>query len=480
MARSEDRAKARLEKPRDTHAVVSQKAQQDAKKNVPAGHELVGFNQAGAPVHRATGDRPGRASGRSVHFEDGSHYPASQSMATGRETPYAPHRPNRMESIEANAGLRDLGGAGPNHGVLFSPKEMKRVTVSDEDMSKRTGLPATPKSAGRGFLPRVGASPTQPYGSVAEAKAAGNPKAAAKVSQRKQEVLARHGREIGPTARTPGPVQPGTPMASSLQARSTYFDSSQNPRWYEEHAPAAIHHAAAETGTHTPEMRRATAYGSPQMPWTSGHPEDDTYRMNNVDLSRDMATHVQRSQRGRAAFTPENVGKSFSAPAVWKGKPIISPESGEQMTSKVQTEGNRIKAASAFMGDDPSKQIQSASQKVPNFDVALGAGSTSRWARRQAHNAYTSDAWDERTQGITSHYAWTGSTTPGGYDMSAMTGRRSAMKSGVTPSQSQETVWLARRNEEASRPQQQMYAQRKGKEVVRPEVRGGLGKQFSG
>lgn len=468
MTRLEDRARNRLMQPRQLHAAVAASAKTEAIKNTPAGHEHVGFDQAGQQVTRKI--RPERASGKQIQNPDGSHFPASRGLATGRVTPYAPHRPNRMEAIEVHEGLRDPGAAGPNQGNLFSPSEVDRLTVSDDEMARRTGVPSTPSSAGKGFLSRVGVTPSQPHGSVAEARQAGDMKAVKSITKRKMEVISRHGQEIGPTARRPGPPVPGQSMAESVRRRGDYLTpGAKDPEWYSKHAPAAIEHAAQQTGTTTPQMRRATAYGSPQMPWTSGHPQDDTYRMNNIDFARSMAEHVEK-HRGNvgAQFTPENMGQTYRAPAVWAGKPIVSPESGEQMTTKVQTEGNRIKTASAFMGDDPSKHIKSDSQKVRNFDVALGRGSSSRWARRQAANAYTSDTWDERTMGIKSHYDWTGATSAGGYDMAATTGRRAAMKAGKTPSRFQEHIWTARRGEEESQPQQQMFKQKKGgKETVR-------------
>lgn len=424
--------------------------------------------------------RPASAgeSGASIHDEErGTHFRASVSMATGRVTPRRPRRPNRMDVIEAKNDLRSTGDIDVNQGSLFSDQEMDRLTLSDAEMSRRTGVPATPRSAGRGFLPGVGATArdeAEGIHSVAHARtfqrlaeAEGDKKAAKKyagraavISKRKVEVINQLGKEIGPTTRTPE-VTPGTPWASAIRNRLEYHDRADTPDWYDKGAPRAISQAAGRLGESFGTVRRATAHGSPQMPWDSGHAQDQTYRMNNVQFAEQMGEHVHKELAKNPDLTKEELGGSFAVPAIRGGVPHPTD------TSQIQSLPQRIKTAESYMGVDTSQNIESNSQKVKNFDVALGAQQAdSRWARRQALNAYTADTWDERTAGISSKYDFTGSTSRGGYESVAMTGRRGAMKADRLPSHFQELVWNARRGEEMAYPQQSLTRPTKGVEKV--------------
>lgn len=413
--------------------------------------------------------------GASIHDESrGTHFRASVSMATERVTPRRPIRPNRMASIEAKNDLRSTGDIDVNQGVLFPEHEMDRLTHSDEEMSRRTGVPTTPESAGKGFLSGVGATGkdrAEGIHSVAHARtfqrlaeAEGDKKSAAKfgkrataIGKRKVEVINQLNEEIGPTSRTPD-VQKGTPWKSAISNRLQYHDRVQKADWYDKGAPKAISEAAGRLPADrlNPEhpfgtVRRATAHGSPQMPWDSGHAQEGTYRMNNVQFAEQMGQHVSKELAKNPDATKEELGGSFSVPAIRGG--VAHPTE----TSQIQSLPQRVKTAESYMGVDPSRQIESNSQKVKNFDVALGAQQAdSRWARRQALNAYTADTWDERTAGVSSHYDFTGSTSKGGYEAIAMTGRRAGMKAGEMPSHFQEKVWNARRGEELAYPNQSM------------------------
>ena len=111
-------------------------------------------------------------------------------------------------------------------------------------------------------------------------------------------------------------------------------------------------------------------------------------------------------------------------------------------------------------------QLSTDVQKVRNFDPALAAGHPSRWARRQAHAPYTSDAHDVAAAGVKGIYQdFVGAPKgSGGYEVAAMTGRRGAMRQSVragkrpkqggepgeaadprTSSEYQENIWTGRR-----------------------------------
>jgi hypothetical protein len=202
------------------------------------------------------------------------------------------------------------------------------------------------------------------------------------------------------------------------------------------------------------------------MPWTSGAPEDDTYYKNNVAFARQMAHHVHKQIEDFAQPKAGDVGRSFAVPAMTKGKERPpDPVTGKKEMSQVQSLPIRTKMAATMMGGHEAlgKHVESASQKVPTFDVALAAGHGSRWARRQAAQAYTVDTHMQRAQGITSKYQnWSGSATPGGYDIAALTGRRAGREVGRLPAHFQENVWVGARP--PAPVQQQMFKEKSKKD----------------
>lgn len=460
---------------------------------IPKGKERVGLNQQGRRVLRDKRPEQSRMErqtpyekehygGDPSHSADVEQLRTGAGLATGRVGPNVPHPP-RLEKggglkksiphMLVEEGMASSGDVNPNQGRLFSHEEMGRVTQSEKETSQRTLVPPTPRSSGKGFLPGVGRTATDPYDTVAEARKAGDVKAAARIAQKKKGVISQQSREIGPTPLHPEEPNRSTPIRSTMDLLKRYHSPSREPRWYSGEAAGDVEHGAKVTGTSVPLFRRTVALGSAQMPWTSGHPQDATFYKNNVGFARQITEHIQKLSSRQ--FPPGQVAKSFRVPARSQGKEVPpDPKTGKQKTSQVQSLPIRTKIAAQHQAPEQTlgEQIVSASQKVPSFDVALAAGHGERGPQRRASQSVVLDTHMKKAAGIKKIYQnWIGSSTPGGYDVNAMALRRSGREVGKLPAPWQEHVWVGVRPE--TPPKQQMFKQNKktGAESITPAAR---------
>jgi hypothetical protein len=310
---------------------------------------------------------------------------------------------------------------------------MGSLTKSDAEMSAQTGIPYR-RPAGRGFLTGSGQSTQQPYATYAAARAAGNEKGMAATSKRQGEVLRAAAERLGTS----------TPILSAMRSRAQR--ESDNPtHWYAEGAKDVIHHEAMKSGLGANPngfnaMRRVVALTSPQKAWDSGHVMDGNYKADNADVAGHLVRHLNRDREAQGtAYDPQKSADAFRMKGV--------------RTPLVEGQNKAVRRSVAEHLDSPTHEdpkLATEAQKVRNFDLALNAGSDSKWGRRQAAQPYTSDTHDARAMGD-KDYAWIGSPSSGGYEFAAMTGRRGAMRQSVkarkdgktprTPSEYQEDIW---------------------------------------
>ena len=396
---------------------------------------------------------------------------AGGGTATGRPSPRIPKRPNVANVTLVHRGLADAGDIDPNQGRLFSHAQMGQLTKSDAEMSQETGVPYR-RPAGQGWMTGLGQSPTQPHATIAEARAAGDEKRAAYLSKRRTEV--------GQVAREK--MQSETPAKTALLNRQRY-ESDAPTNWYAGGAGEAIQHETMKSGLgRNPHgwniMRRATALTSPQKPWDVGHGQDANYQLENVGVAGHLVRFLsgEQSRLGRK-YKPEKAAAQFRMPGVGHT---------EETPNLVQGQSGPVRRSVAQHLDVPTHegpQLSTDVQKVRNFDVALAASHRSRWARRQAAQAYTSDTHDIRAAGVHGIYqSWVGApASSGGYEFAAMTGRRGAMrqsvralKRGATPrtsSEYQENIWVGKRG--PNQPRVHKTAEGSGKQVLFEQSRTG-------
>ena len=402
--------------------------------------------------------------GSSTSHSDLERMRAGGGMATGRPSPRIPQRPNVANVVLAHRGLADAGDVDPNQGRLLSHAQMGGLTKSDTEMAEQTGVPHR-RPAGQGWMTGVGETARHPYGTAAEARAAKDPKSEQALHARKAEV--------GGVAREK--LQSGTPARTAVTNRARY-ESDAPTNWYAGGASEAIRHEAIKSGLGgTPGganvMRRATALTSPQKPWDSGHGQDANYRMENVDVAGHLTRFLsgEKARQGKR-YRPAEAAKRFRMPGVGHT---------EETPNLVQGQSGPVRRSVAQHLDQPTHtdpKLATDVQKVRNFDVALAAGHESRWARRQAAQAYTSDTHDIRAAGVHGIYqSWVGAPkSSGGYEFAAMTGRRGAMRQSVgamkrgaeprTSSEYQENTWVGKRG--PNQPKIHKTPEGSGKQVL--------------
>lgn len=356
-------------------------------------------------------------------------------LATGRKAPRVAKRVNAASATLVDRGLASSGDVDANQGRLFSHAEMGNLTKSDAEMSEQTGV-GYRRPAGQGYLTGVGQSPTQPHATVAAARAAGSSSGAAKIVKRRKDVTALAAERLGTS----------TPSSAALESRQGR-ETDRPTDWYNTHAGEAVNREALKSGMGSNpqgwnQMRRATALMSPQKAWDSGHGQDGNYKMDNVALAGEFVRHQHEQEAKHGTdFDPQKSSAEFKTTT-----PGLVNQSGPMRSTVARHLGQST-------ASEPS--LASGAQKVRNFDLALAANHQSKWARRQAGQAYTSDTHDARAMGD-KDYDWIGSPSSGGYEFAAMTGRRGAMRqsvqarrNGTTPrtsSEYQEDVWNSQRN----------------------------------
>ncbi len=411
-------------------------------------------------------------------------------LATGRPSPRIPSRVRPVTGLMR--GREDLvtetDVAGHGHGMLFNPAPYMR---NKADVLREAEVPARRTSSGEGFLPRLGnvAGTTDP----AERQ---------RITSDKVEVLKHAGtitRSVEhhgpPSEHTLGELGTSTPMRTQLQNRSSFVSPDIQGDWYKIESEQ-VNEAATRQGVTHGTMRRAVAIASPKTPWVRGHPQETNVEYPNMANAEAVVGHVETVRKRHEAdpdlaarhgkFNPEvealqtrvptKSGKGEKKPAYTRVMGAI----GESMTESPSTPI----VTNAQIHDDPKM----TGEKVPNFDLALARGVTSRTGRREAAQAYTSDVWDVRTAGLRDypHISGGGLTKPGGtqrrpggdlglaanrprgqYDVVATTGRRAGLQAGMLPSEMQQHVWRSARGAgSTAETTQQMFMPQEGYERV--------------
>jgi hypothetical protein len=374
-------------------------------------------------------------------------------LATGRPSPRVPVRTSAEHRLELQQGMAaDPVVAGAGHGLLFDPTPYVR---EPSEVLAEHGMPPLRGSEGRGFLQRFGSVAREP-----------DPQRRAAIAEKKMGIVrqaSRITRDIDVPNAGERPVYPhnveysepgtSTPFATQLANREHFGNSAVSGNWYDVEAEQ-VNEAATRQGVSHAVMRRAVAYTSPQKPWNFGHEQEANVRFPNIEGAEAVVERVN-TQRTRAAnegrgFDPLETARETTVSAVHQGR-VAPDEPGVHP----QTLGNMEKVGRVASGRElPSDRIPTPNEKVPNFDIALGAGDqTSRTVRRTAAHAYTSDTWDVRTAGVTDYgqvsgggakdpdYAGVAKRPEGQYDVVATSGRRSGFKEGRLPSDQQQHVW---------------------------------------
>lgn len=428
----------------------------------------------------------------------------------------------------AGAPLTD--GAGAGQGALTFTAEPRPST---SDVLRQHGVPERRASSGEGFLsslPSVAGVEDPAVRSANAARKIAGIRYASKIigpivpGANERAVTVGH----GGTATMPR-AGTATPFATAMANRQM-VDRQYDDNWYATEA-AQVGDISGRTGVPFAQMRRATALLSPQKPWDTGHPQDGNLSYPNLvaaeEVAYEMDASKQRAVERQTVWDPNTAGGNARVPGVvQQQRPDRAPDrrmvgrhsieefdvpgetkSGVTNTVSIgfhpvtgetyilpQARDNMEKAGRAVVGiDPPHARMNTPAQKVGNFDLALNDTPEfqSMTVRREAAQAYTSDTHDVRSAGV-SDYAHVAGGGPvkkkarevgapeksGGvaeiaaaYDVMAMTGRRSAMRSGVSPNHAQQSVWRSVRPPNPAKQQMFRTNVHTGEEKISPAAK---------
>lgn len=369
-------------------------------------------------------------------------YQGLRGRASGRLSPRTPVRPPRREVVYARHGLIDQGAADPNQGQLFDVSSIQQ-DVSDVAASKglTPGYTAVRPSSGKGDLdlPLGGAPGFMPG------------------LTRKQKVSAitSFGEATGSQ----------TPMRDAMNKRQFLFDKGQNQPWYSgvdpetgEHdlsiqgdAPLAISAAASRQGVSEAAMTRAVAITSPRNRWAEGTRGQDDFSMPNIETA-EGAMSIAQSLPPTA--TPAEIAKASVAVA---GRGL--PSTVEKAALTYRADKDNVSAPISVKGR--------SSQKTPNFEQSLNLSHPDQTARRIAAESYTVDTHDAQSVDVPEKYM----DRVGMYDVTAMTGARTALKNFQLPANAQARLWESQRTVTQKSPLGPLFKEnRKGSIVENPEM----------
>jgi hypothetical protein len=357
----------------------------------------------------------------------------------------------------AQHGLMSSGAADPNQGQLWSPTELGPARTPHE-LAREHDVAPPLRSSRPGFMPELYEAKNVKTGVVSERTTPQAHKAMIGAINRLPEFeLNPPGDRTRTSERLPGgtefksgprkgqekqaPVQGPqlrAPVAEAMhQRQQTYDRQGQDAPWYARRtekeggrysvgmgdAAEMVANAADRQGLSYRQMARTTAIVSPRTAWTIGAKGTDDYSDPNLASAENVAADIKVKQAADKPFSPAEVG------GMAYGKAL-----GE-MKAKAGVDLARNAPGSPIPISDLS------SQKVPNFNQSFLLSHHSPAIQRQAAQAYTVDTHDVTSQGSSVDLL----KTQGGYAISRMLGRRTALKNRELAPMSQSRVWEGQR-----------------------------------
>lgn len=365
----------------------------------------------------------------------------------------------RHEQVLAEHGLLASGAADPKQGQLFSPSELPIPKTSTQLAGEHDVAP--PLASQRpGFMPELYEQKNQ-AGVVSERTTKQAHKAmAGAINRLPEHELNLPGDRTRTSERLPGAEyfkggprkgevkkeavqgpQLRAPMAEAMhQRQETYNRQGGDAPWYAKRtqrdggfdvgtgeAAEMVANAAERHGISYRQMARTTAITSPRTAWTEGMKGTADYADPNLESAENVVHDIQRAQATDKSFNAADVGgqaygRSLGAMKAKAGEDLVRNQPGAPI---------------------PISDI--SSQKVPNFNQSFLLSHSSQAIQRQAAQAYTVDTHDVTSQGSNVDLL----KTQGGYAISRMLGRRTALKNRELGPMSQSRVWEGQRTKTA-------------------------------
>lgn len=367
----------------------------------------------------------------------------------------------RHEQVLAEHGLMTSGAADPNQGQLYSHSELP-IPKTPTQLAGEHDVAPPLRSSRPGYMPELYEAKDTKTGVVSERTTGQAHKTMVRAINRlPQHELEQPGTGQRTSDRLPGAEyfksgprkgeeklaavqgpQLRAPMAEAMHQRQmTYERQGKDAPWYASRsevepgrhelgmgaAAEMVAGAAERHGLTYRQMARTTAITSPRTAWTIGTAGTSDYAAPNLESAESVVSSIHRAQATDEPFHPGGVGGMAEGRAL-----------GEM----------KAKAGIDLVHSGPGRAIpivELASQKVPNFNQSFMLSHPSQAIQRQAAQAYTVDTHDVTAQGHSPDLL----KTAGGYAISRMLGRRTALKNRELGPMSQSRVWEGQRTKTA-------------------------------
>lgn len=424
--------------------------------------------QRTSPLTNPSGSAIGVGQGEGPGF-----YQGLVGRKTGRPSPRVPIRAPRHEQLLAEHGLIDQGAADPNQGQLFSVPPGPSL----REQASAKGMPPPLASSRPGFMPGVYEAGGGEFRSSADAH-----KTMARAIQRVatheahpdyDATMEASGDPLRPSTTSTPSVGPAirAPIAHAMHQRQIAYDRGDKigTNWYATvsgegkerslgpgSSTELVAKVAADTGVSHLMANRVTALTSPRTAWDEGQPGTPDYRTPNVDAARNVIHAVKGAQ---AASETGDISVKRAG--------VVGEMSEGQTPGRMKRKAGEIFAGGRT--DTPIPIAELSSQKVPNFEPSLLLGHHDPTAQKLAAHSYTSDTWDMVSQGSHQDIG----KTQGGYAVTQMLGRRTALKNRDLAPVGQEKTWVGTRAPEGPQTygENSMFERtRAGKVRPRPEL----------